>query len=101
MAVTVYGSSDDLVEVEGDVEEEFSGPGDGPFYLAFSDGTILSIIYGDESIWRIAPVRRGAAKLTVEQAARGDEDNYSDRATLDGVAIASVVFGSDFGLAKE
>lgn len=88
MAVTIYGASDDLIEVEGDVTEEFNAiefGGEQPAYLAFSDGTLLRIEYSDTGVWRITPIVRGAAGLTIVQAPGDeDDDNYSDRATLDG-----------------
>lgn len=88
MSITVYGSSDDLIEVEGDIREEFTyrmspitdeGAGD---LLAFSDGTILRIAYTAAGVWRITQVALGTSSLGIEQAPEGDEDNYSDRATL-------------------
>ena len=91
--ITIYGASDDLVEVEGDIREEFNPEGDGPDYLAFSDGTVLSIRYDHDGIWRISPVHRGGAVLNITQAVVDDPDEYSDRATLEG-EIAWVIFGS-------
>lgn len=84
MEVTLYGSSDDLIEVKGDVDKEFPLPSDDKALLAFSDGTVLRIEYTDSGVWRIKPVVRGAAHLNIEQAPEDDEDNYSDRATLVG-----------------
>jgi len=87
--ITIYGASDDLIEVEGAGSEEFTyqergyGQASGDL-LAFSDGTVLRIVYSDAGIWRITPVASGAATLTIEQAPEGDENNYSDRATLTG-----------------
>ncbi len=100
MSVTIYGASDDLVEVEGDVREEFSALGNENFdgdggYLAFSDGTILSIVYGDRGVWRIVPIAEGSGELSVKQAPVGDEDDYSDIATLSG-DLEWVVFGSAY-----
>jgi hypothetical protein len=89
MAITIYGASDDLIEVDGDISEEFPwqkrgyGQPSGDL-LAFSDGTILRIEFTDSGVWRITPVVRGAADLTIEQAPEGDEDNYTDKATLSG-----------------
>jgi len=89
---TIYGASDDLIEVEGDIREEFTyraspitedGAGD---LLAFSDGTILRVAYTAEGVWRITPVVRGNADLNVDAAPEDDEDNYSDRATLSGLS---------------
>ena len=74
--ITVYGASDDLIEV---------------------DGTILRITYMPSGVWRIGVVTRGSAELKVEPAPEGDEDNYSDRATLDGAVW--VVHGIDHATA--
>lgn len=86
-AVTIYGSSDDLIEVDGGIREEFTysdfagtnGHGD---YLAFSDGTVLNIMFSGSGVWRITPVVRGTGTLNIEQASEGDDSNYSDKATL-------------------
>jgi hypothetical protein len=80
--IEVYGASDDLIEVEGDIREEFNLAGDEGNLLAFSDGTILRIAYGDQGVWRISTVKQGMAVVDIAQAPEGDEDNYSDRATL-------------------
>jgi hypothetical protein len=81
MKVTIYGASDDLIEVTGDISEEFplnnSREGD---LLAFSDGTLLRIAYTD-GVWRITPLVRGTATLTVYQWVDGDE-GHSDQGTL-------------------
>lgn len=87
--ITVYGASDDCIEVDGDISEEFSYQGRGygqatGDLLAFSDGTILRIEFTREGVWRIALVVHGSADLSIEQAPEGDEENYSDRATLSG-----------------
>lgn len=97
MSITVSGSSDDLIEVEGAIREEFylkdEDKGD---LLAFSNGVVLRVRYTDEGVWRITP-ERGASLVTIEFAEGADSDNYSDRATIEilaswvvhGVAIAS------------
>lgn len=84
--ITVYGASDDLIEVEGDIREEFGYTADeysrDGNLLAFSDGTVLRIVF--DSPWRITPVVRGTAALTVDQA---DDEGRTDRATLDGEIV--------------
>lgn len=93
--ITVSGASDDLIEIDGDIREEFGyrfdGDEDGDL-LAFSDGTVLRIEYTDAGVWRIKPVTLGSALLTVHPASEDDEENYSDRATLKG-PITWVVHG--------
>lgn len=85
MSVTIYGSTDDLIEIEGDIREEFTyscddEKSDGDLF-AFSDGTLLRVKYTDSGIWRITPVVR-ASELTIEQADETNVSNYSDRVTL-------------------
>ncbi|WP_326564540.1 hypothetical protein [Micromonospora peucetia] len=85
--ITIYGASDDLIEIDGDISEEFTLHNDAPEVgdlLAISDGTILRIAFTPHGIWRIMPLVRGPGLLTIEQAAEGEESNYSDRATLSG-----------------
>jgi hypothetical protein len=92
---TIYGASDDLIEVEGPVTEEFSYHERWPSFIAFSDGTVVRIAYTDAGVWRITPVRRGRGTLHIEQAPEDDEENYTDRATLIG-DVEWVVYGHAF-----
>jgi hypothetical protein len=90
MAITVYGASNDLIEIDGDISEEFVYTGirkrpedDDDDLLAFSDGTILRIRFdNDLGGWRITPVVRGASNPVIEQAAE-DAEGASDKARLD------------------
>lgn len=97
MPVIITGSSDDLIEVDGDLSEEFNAYSDADEdagrILACSDGTVLRITYTRPGIWRIHPVVEGSARLTIEQAPEDDDDRYTDTATLDG-PIRWVVLGS-------
>lgn len=95
--VTVYGASDDLIEVEGDLKEEFSGY-EGTHYLAFSDGTLLSVKYDDGGLWRINRLVQGSAAC-VKVEATDPEDDYSDKVTLTG-ALAWVVCGKEHARAR-
>lgn len=93
MPITVYGASDDLIEVEGDIREEFDIDGGGKLF-AFSDGTVIQVEWTKVGIWRITPMIKGSGELNIVQAPVDDDDNYSDRATLD-ADIRWVVRGSD------
>ena len=101
--ITVYGASDDLIEIEGEISEEFSAlsyeDGDGAV-LGFSDGTVLRIRYSDEGVWRIVLVIQGHAAVRIEQAPENDEGNYSDRAVLDGPVFRWVVVGNQIAMRK-
>lgn len=88
MSITIYGASDDLIEVEGDVTEEFNalakGLEEGGHAIACSDGTLLRIEYTESGVWRIAPVVKGSGELSIVQAPEDDDENYTDKATLSG-----------------
>lgn len=86
MKVIVYGASDDLIEVEGDIRKEWSNPSysDEPRYLAFGDGSVLRVAYTEGGLWRVERVREGSATFSVERATDPDSDFYSDHATLEG-----------------
>ena len=78
--VTIYGASDDLIEIEGVLREEFAY-NDGEHYIATSDGSLLGIRY--DGCWRITPMAIGPdTEYSIVQAVGEDDDNYSDRATL-------------------
>ena len=92
MSVTVYGYSDALIEVEGDVTAEFPWSERDSAYLGFSYGVVLRVTWG--SVWRITPVA-GAAHALIEMCPENDEDNYSDRALVSG-DVSWVVCGSSW-----
>lgn len=91
MSTTVYGASDDLIEVTGPVGEEFNHYDAGePAYLGFSNGVVLSVTYQQDGMWWIRP-RAGHDLVTIDPALGEDanrrEDGssgYSDRATIAG-----------------
>jgi len=94
--VIIYGASDDLIEIEGSIREEFNYYGEGKTILAFSDGTVLSVLYDDDGIWKIRQLAVGKAEYLNTQAVNPDSDDYSDKATLKGGNIQWVVFGTKF-----
>jgi hypothetical protein len=81
----IYGASDDLLEVEGDTQEEFSvwDTEYKPFTVAVSDGTLLRVRYDDDGIWRISLLTKGAAQF---EKVEGDVvKDTPDVVTLSGV----------------
>ena len=99
MTTTIYGASDDLIEVDGDLYEEFSYQDDGAGdLLGFSDGTLLRIRHDEEGVWRITPIRIGTKLEGVEQAPADDDKNYSDRATFSD-NLAWVLHGGSYAKA--
>lgn len=99
--VEVYGASDDLIEVEGVLSEEFnfySTNDEKKRYLSFSDGTVLSAQYDRDGIWRFNRLATGTARYEKTEGTDPDGD-YTDRVTLTG-DLWWVMFGKEFVTAK-
>lgn len=83
MSTKVYGCSDDLIEVEGDVSGEVGAYGTDPddgVRLRFSDGTLLEIGYGkgEKGVWAIKVLKRGTLFERLDECDDEDADPYSD-----------------------
>lgn len=93
--IEIYGASDDLIEVEGDISEEFNPDldGDAPNILAFSDGTLLEVSYTSEGLWKITRTAKGSAQYSTLFEATDPDGEYSDKVQMRGdirwVALAS------------
>lgn len=94
--IAITGASDDLIEIDGDIREEFSyfpnvDDDDGRM-LAFSDGTLLRVVYDTDGIWRLTPICRGTAEMMKVEGVADEDTN--DVVTLIG-EISWVVFGEE------
>lgn len=94
----VYGASDDLVEIEGSIRAEFDYTGDNGL-LAFSDGTVLRIQYTNPGVWRITPVVRGTASVSIDLCSEELSNGYTDVAIIKG-HVDWVVFASHIQTAR-
>ena len=91
--VTVYGASDDLIEIDGDIREEFGAYNNDGGHLAFGDGTLLSVEYN--GFWRFHVIRKGDAEITKVEGTDENTD-YSDKITLTwDKPIGFVLFGTN------
>lgn len=85
MIITVSGHSDNIIEIGGDIVEEFpeQHANDAGDILAFSDGTVLRVAFDPDGSgnWRITPLAAGTAQLTITQTTEEDD---TDRAVLNG-----------------
>ena len=96
--IKIYGASDDLIEVEGDFREEFYYYEDS--LIIVSDGTVVSVVYGDKGIWRLNVISKGACVFQKHEGEDEDSD-YSDIITLTG-DIEWIAYGQmKFVKAKE
>jgi hypothetical protein len=82
--VTIYGASDDCIEIEGDIKDEIYANDDASTKLAFSDGTVLSVNYDRDGLWKVYRLVEGSATMERFEATDPDSDEYSDRVTLTG-----------------
>ncbi len=88
MATEIYGHSDDLIEVDGDVRGEHGAYGDAENFVIVSDGTILKIKYGKDSlaVWEIRLIEKGTLFITIRPCFDEDAPRHSDTALfLEGI----------------
>lgn len=80
--IKIYGASDDLIEVEGDIRAEFpvTDTGDDGVLLVVSTGVVLRVRY--RTCWRLDLVT--GADVEIVPCPEDDETNYSDVATIPG-----------------
>ena len=78
MPITVSGASDDLIEIDGDIREEFpyiehqSTDGGGDL-IAVSDGTVLRIEFTRAGVWTIRALTVGTGHVEIQSAPGGDD----------------------------
>lgn len=92
--IVIFGYSDDLIEVEGWIGEEWNWIPKSDTekrYVIASDGTVLSAVYDHDGLWRFNRVAVGSARYSKTEAVT--EDDNSDKITLIGditwVALAT------------
>lgn len=78
--IKIYGASDDLIEVDGDIREEFSPNTDKPYHLLFSNGTQVKVEWCPDpsdtpASWAVTIVDVGVGKV---QRLKGIDDSESD-----------------------
>lgn len=63
----ITGASDDLIELRGDLYEEFYAFDCENGVVAFSDGTLLNAKYDEDGIWRFNLISKGNLFSKIEQ----------------------------------
>lgn len=71
----ITGASDDLIEIRGELYEEFSSYECQNGGMALSDGTILNVNYDDYGIWRFAPIIKGDLFESIELGSVDEDTN--------------------------
>lgn len=101
--VSVYGYSDDLVEIEGSSyeEDEVSCIGQ-KVRIWFDDGTVILIGYPkreDLGVWKIDVEQHGTSQHSLHVCENENDDPYSDVFTIDAdVEELELVDESDGGI---
>ncbi len=82
----IYGTSDDLIEFDGDVSGEVGKYGtdesEHGVLVVCSDGTLLEVKYGKggEAIWEVKLLKRGDLFDRIDPCIDADSEIYSDQA---------------------
>lgn len=91
--VTIYGYSDDLVEIENSqYKEDEIDCYDKAIRFYFVDGTIISICYAQGGVWKITHEAIGKAWYEFTRCEDDDDDAYSDVFKIDSEIISYEVF---------
>ena len=91
--VTIYGYSDDLVEIENSqYKEDEIDCYDKAIRFYFVDGTIISICYAQGGVWKITHEAIGKAWYELTRCEDNDDDAYSDVFKIDSEIISYEVF---------
>jgi hypothetical protein len=101
--VLIYGASDDLIEVEGDITDEF-GAYDKWKYVHFDDGTVVKAGYAlvPDKGWSIEVVKLGDGAATeVLEPTMDDGQHYTDRLSLTGNFTSCQCYSSPEGPTRE
>ena len=81
---TIYGYSDDLIEIEGHDDGEI-GCWNEEVEITFQDKTHIRIVYGDEGIWKITYLNKGSARQQLKVCEEETDDCYSDILRIDSI----------------
>lgn len=82
--IVITGYSDDLIEIDGDINEEFACyiQEDETFFVAVSDGSLFRVRYDEDGLWRFDKLIAGTAEYVKTE---GDvQQDTNDKVTLVG-----------------
>ena len=88
--ITLYGASDDLVEVAGAFREEYDAY-DKVLRVTFDTGLVAFIGFEVDGIWRVSITgQRGDETLDVYTGTDAEGDRYTDYLIVPGAASVKV-----------
>lgn len=79
----MYGASDDLIEFEGDIDDEVDtlskfDTTEKPFIISFDDNTKVRVYHSKESIWKIKVLVIGHLFDRIDGCLEEKNGRYSD-----------------------
>jgi hypothetical protein len=82
----MYGCSDDLIELKGDLDVEFNASYRGSDIFTFSDGTVIEVTYGKKNpktgeelgVWELRVITQGILFESKTVCWDEDAEVYSD-----------------------
>lgn len=86
--IQVSGWSDDLVEIDGDWQDEIGCFGQ-TVNIEFDDGTEIEVKYDDNGTWKVKVLREGSADHRTERLINNG-DYYSDLFTIEAGSITRI-----------
>ena len=89
--LTLYGSSDDLVQIAGAFREEYPVLAT-PARVTFDTGTVVSIEYGAGGIWKITLVESSGTE-TLDVCDEETDGRYTDYLVVPGATSVSLAPG--------
>jgi hypothetical protein len=89
MIIEIRGASDDLIEIDGALSEEFSVSGESVL-LGVSDGTLLTVSFDVSGVWRINLLVEGSAEYSKVD---GTEKSGTDVVKLEAPSLTWVLLG--------
>ena len=86
--IQVSGCSDDLVEIDGDWQDEIGCYGQ-TVNIEFDDGTEIEVKYDENGTWKVNVLREGSADHRTERLEKNG-DYYSDLFTIETGSIMRI-----------
>ena len=96
--ITIFGNSDDCIEIEGDFTAEEPACGDKPRFLHFDDGTIVKVTWcaSDGMGWEVGKVG-GPGEVVSHEVVLDGGMHYTDKLTIRVASDSPRVYGSADG----
>lgn len=93
--IRIYGASDDLIEVEGDIQAEGSPRADQPGYVVLNTGDVFSFGMDPEGTWLVKHIVVSTPPLWVDMLKHPvSPEGYSEVAVIEGKFESLIILQS-------